>query len=598
MTLWIAWSVLVSALIALAGTAVDRAAALLGARRRFVWLGAMVCATIVPLAAAIPRSSRSSEVVPRPALTTRALLAGEDLSEAPSAGDAGLMPTAAAAPQVPRRARVWDRAFADAPRVARAMDPWFAGAWIASSAVLILIFAGAMLRLRRQSARWHATDLGPCRALVAPGAGPAVIGFARPRIVIPTWALSLDQSAQRLLLRHEMEHIEARDPRMLLAAGALLVGLPWNAALWWMLGRLRLAIEIDCDARVVRKLGAAHDYGLLLLAVGARQTVALPFAAPLTEAHPNLERRITAMTTPRPRRPLLASLPFVAIALTAMTAATRAPRPELLGAPVVARTPQPRSTESLRPMRAIVGPVATPQASNHPAARAESMKSRVAGAVATPTLPVAVPTRDSVQTAQPRGEVQLDSLLGQGRSRPGLRVDATRMRPYFDGLIGNPFVPILVLASDLQLTTSQRDSVVASLTRFERLSDSEWAKVTAYMAQQPDNYDIDAAWNQVLGATDSIVKTMLTDGAALTSTLSPAQLAGLPIGLRMFVEPACAPFFHQRVESGVHSVPRAAGGGFPVRGAAGGTNPQPLFVVNGVPLDQNPPSLRICGAVH
>ena len=39
MTLWIAWSMLVSALVALAATASERAAIPLGAARRFVWFG-------------------------------------------------------------------------------------------------------------------------------------------------------------------------------------------------------------------------------------------------------------------------------------------------------------------------------------------------------------------------------------------------------------------------------------------------------------------------------------------------------------------------------------------------------------------------------
>ncbi len=94
--------------------------------------------------------------------------------------------------------------------------------------------------------------------------------------------------------------------------------------------RLRLAIEIDCDSRVVRAGAPAHDYGLLLLAVGERYAVSVPLAASLTEPRLNLASRIDALTASRPRRPFVASLPFAVAALVLLTAAARAPRPRPL----------------------------------------------------------------------------------------------------------------------------------------------------------------------------------------------------------------------------------------------------------------------------
>jgi beta-lactamase regulating signal transducer with metallopeptidase domain len=43
--------------------------------------------------------------------------------------------------------------------------------------------------------------------------------------------------------------------------------LPWNLALWWQLRRLYLAVEVDCDNRVVAALGDAPAYGELLFRV-------------------------------------------------------------------------------------------------------------------------------------------------------------------------------------------------------------------------------------------------------------------------------------------------------------------------------------------
>jgi hypothetical protein len=86
-------------------------------------------------------------------------------------------------------------------------------------------------------------------------------------------------------------------------------------------------MELDCDARVVRTVGASYEYARVLLAVGERHAGSLPLAASLAGRRPFLERRITAMMMKKPRRPLVASLPFVALALVAVTAATRTPHP-------------------------------------------------------------------------------------------------------------------------------------------------------------------------------------------------------------------------------------------------------------------------------
>ena len=93
--------------------------------------------------------------------------------------------------------------------------------------------------------------------------------------------------------------------------------------------RLRLAIEIDCDRRVIAKRRRdVRDYGLLLLTVGARSGNALQFGASLAEPRRFLEQRILAMTTARPSRPLVASAPFAVIALLAGVAVAQTPQPD------------------------------------------------------------------------------------------------------------------------------------------------------------------------------------------------------------------------------------------------------------------------------
>ena len=46
-----------------------------------------------------------------------------------------------------------------------------------------------------------------------------------------------------MMLAHEEEHVRARDPWLLAAAGLALVAVPWNIAAWLVVRRLRLALR-------------------------------------------------------------------------------------------------------------------------------------------------------------------------------------------------------------------------------------------------------------------------------------------------------------------------------------------------------------------
>ena len=169
--------------------------------------------------------------------------------------------------------------------------------------------------------------------MVAPNLGPAVIGILEPRVVIPVWAFELDVRSRRFMSRHEDEHIRAADPQLLCVAALTLVFFPWNPALWLIVARLRLAIEVDCDARVLLDGNEGGAYGALLLAVCARRGTSLPLAAALAEHTPDIERRIIAMTELRPRWALLSSSVFATLAAAAIALAAIAPRPTSLRPP-------------------------------------------------------------------------------------------------------------------------------------------------------------------------------------------------------------------------------------------------------------------------
>ena len=88
---------------------------------------------------------------------------------------------------------------------------------------------------------------------------------------------------------------------LLFVASLPLLLAPWNLALWWELRRLCLAVEMDCDNRVVAALGDPNAYGDLLLKV-AQAANRGPRLQPAFLGMGSLERRLTELLAPTPLR--------------------------------------------------------------------------------------------------------------------------------------------------------------------------------------------------------------------------------------------------------------------------------------------------------
>lgn len=323
---WMAYSVLFGALICAAALAAERVAVTWGRAQRFVWLGALIAVVAVPLLFAT-----------RPRILSSA--APAETARAPLAGDTTIDIAVDALGRLPVRETLAGRV----SRLVAASNDVVIAAWAIASIVGVALLARATTGLRRRRMLWRSMELDGVSVLVAPNVGPAVVGALNPCVVVPQWSLSLDASARALMLRHEVEHVRARDPLLLFGAVATAALAPWNAALWFIVRRLHLAVELDCDQRVLRGSAQAREYGELLLAVGARLSTPLPFTTALAERRPPLERRIRAMTSIRPRHPRIVSAACVVLVAAATTAAMRSPRP----ASLVTRPPVVRSTIAL-----------------------------------------------------------------------------------------------------------------------------------------------------------------------------------------------------------------------------------------------------------
>src|SRR5687768_5966081 len=140
--------------------------------------------------------------------------------------------------------------------------------WALASTGLLVYGSVAMRNLRRARRQWAEAGSGEDVVLISDDMGPAVVGILDPAIVVPRWFDGLSESQQRLILAHEREHIAAEDPILIMWSQVMPALLPWNPAVWLQAKRLREAVELDCDARLLARGTNASRYAELLLDVG------------------------------------------------------------------------------------------------------------------------------------------------------------------------------------------------------------------------------------------------------------------------------------------------------------------------------------------
>ena len=204
--------------------------------------------------------------------------------------------------------------------IASHLDTILISLWVLASVLLAARLVLAQHTLTRLSRSARATEIDGHEVLLTESVGPAVVGIATPRVAVPSWLTELDEPLRALVLRHEREHCSARDTVLLWLGEAAVALMPWNPAIWWQARRLRLALELDCDARTLRNTEAAPTYGKLLLLIAQRQRMTR-LAPMLAESNSHLSRRITAMTRRSVSHQPLRVAALGAIAVVAIIAA-------------------------------------------------------------------------------------------------------------------------------------------------------------------------------------------------------------------------------------------------------------------------------------
>jgi len=524
---WMLYCTLCAAALAGAALFAERALLGSGASLRSVWIAAILLSFAVP-AVAYRTASRPTPPLAVPIARPNALVesAIDRAIAVPSivAGNAHAMPST----------WNWRATMTAITRANRVLVV----AWLTLSAALALYFLVGVVALARMRRRWPRQNVLGFSVLVSDKTGPAVVGAVSPAIVMPAWALDMETSQLELMLRHEEEHRRAKDAQLMTIAQLVLILMPWNAALWWLTVRLGMAVELDCDARVLRDADA-RSYGDLLLEVARPRTgPRLIGATAFAERAEQLERRIRAIT----RRRMRASRGARAVAALAgfgvVSVAWVAPRPPV----------PPRATSK------VVAPIAHIEQTN-PASTIDTKS---------PTI-VAEPGTDVAKRVEipPVRVVAAEPMSGLGPVVSNVRIPAAtpttiQASPLVDSVFARLFAGIplsidqVVKAHDIIAKLEVRQiaqdvEAVVSVLRAEPIA-------TAMQAQR-----------------DSALRAMVTNDAdreRLNSNLAKADV-GVPAGGgRRGRSGGGAP------PSDPNALGGGRGGGMPGRGRVGG----PTFV--------------------
>ncbi len=173
-------------------------------------------------------------------------------------------------------------------------------------------------------------------------AGPAVLGFFRPRIVTPDsfqkWFTPREQAA---ILEHERVHLARQDARVN-ALTALLRCLCWFNPLVHLGARwLRIDQELACDAAVVARAIPRGDYAKALLKSQMAVT-ALPVGCNwVGSQHPLIERIALLKRKPPGTARRLTGASLVLLAATSAGLGAWAAQPPVVAKPTVVMQPSP-----------------------------------------------------------------------------------------------------------------------------------------------------------------------------------------------------------------------------------------------------------------
>src|SRR5262249_46599196 len=263
--------IVITLLLGGAALAAERAARLRRAHTRWIWMLTILASLAIPLLIASASVQIPSLVIPTVTRKVTALRETAAVNVAPL---------------------TWMREQADRSATLHGLSSVLPRYWAILSTLLAAAWALTATWVSWRTRRWRIGTVAGARTFIAPNVGPAVVGLLHPRIVLPAWLSECPSSRQAMIVAHQQAHLARHDPQMLGLALFLLVLLPWNLPLWWQLHRLRGAMEVDCDARVIETGLDSGEYRQMLLDLSRRPSAEISMGASMSEPGSQLEPRI------------------------------------------------------------------------------------------------------------------------------------------------------------------------------------------------------------------------------------------------------------------------------------------------------------------
>ncbi len=266
---WMLYATVLAGFLAIAASLLENGLSTLGIPTRWVWSAALLVSIIVPAAAL---------VTPTPSVQPLVL-------------ETALPPTIDFVKPI---VTVGSWRF-DAFRFLDPINRPLTAVWLSVTALILATLAWTSWRTKRHATTWQPSQVAGVDIVYSASSGPAVVGCFPGTIVLPRWTRRLGSDRQEMMVMHEQEHIRARDTALILAGLLLAALVPWNAIVWWQFKRLKHAVELDCDRRVLRRGVNRRAYGELLIELTERGQRRLMPATAFATPKPLLSRRITLM---------------------------------------------------------------------------------------------------------------------------------------------------------------------------------------------------------------------------------------------------------------------------------------------------------------
>jgi Zn-dependent protease with chaperone function len=162
---------------------------------------------------------------------------------------------------------------------------------------------------------------------------PAAIGFFRPIIVLPAWALrELTPAELNVILLHEFAHLRRGDAWTNLLQKMVRAVFLFHPAVWWIERRLSLEREMACDDQVLAETANPREYAKCLIALLEKSVARRGWALAQAAVHRAREAslrlaRILDAERPNTRNLWKPALGFVgAFSLLCLTVLPRVPQ--------------------------------------------------------------------------------------------------------------------------------------------------------------------------------------------------------------------------------------------------------------------------------